>query len=316
MNHRLHRIAQERQDLNEGIRSFFRGRGYLEVETPLLVASPGMEPNLTPFETMVLEPNKHKHPAGLITSPEYSMKKLLGAGFEKIFTMTKVFRNEESLGGSHNPEFSMIEWYQQGADYHVCMDETEALLQALGFQHSIERVRLRDVFLELVGVDLDDTDEKGLQEACKKHGIVWDLFDTLSDLFYRLFLEKIEPTFKGRHLFVYDYPSYQAALACLTSDARYGQRFELYINGLELCNGFTELTDARQQRERFCEEALERQKLGKHVFPIDEELLRLLPSMRTPTFGNALGIDRLHMALKGYTRIQDVILFPGGDLFY
>ena len=115
---------------------------------------------------------------------------------------------------------------------------------------------------------------------------------------------------------MYDYPYYQAALAALTADARYGQRFELYLDGLELCNGFTELNDGTQQRERFNEEALERQKLGKPVFPIDEELLRLLPSMRTPTFGNALGVDRLHMALKGYTRIQDTLLFPGDDLFH
>ena len=316
MNHPLHRIAQERQDLNEGIRSFFRGRGYLEVETPLLVASPGMEPNLTPFETVVLEPNKKKHQAALITSPEYSMKKLLGAGFEKIFTLTKVFRNEESLGGIHNPEFSMIEWYQQGADYHACMDETEELLHALGFQHSIERLRLRDLFLKLVDVNLDSADEKGLQEVCKKQGIVWDVSDSLSDLFYRLFLEKIEPTFKGRSVFVYEYPYYKAALSALTLNGCYGQRFELYLNGLELCNGFTELNDALQQRERFKEEALERQKLAKQVFPIDEELLRLLPSMRTPTFGNALGVDRLHMVLKGYSRIEEVLLFPGSDLFY
>ncbi|KKR04341.1 MAG: hypothetical protein UT30_C0009G0051 [Candidatus Uhrbacteria bacterium GW2011_GWF2_39_13] len=316
MNHRLKRIAQERQEMNERIRLFFRERGYLEVETPILVASPGMEPNLTPFETVILEPNRKKHQAALITSPEYSMKKLLGNGFEKIFTITKVFRNEESLGGMHNPEFTMLEWYQQGADYHACMDETQELLQVLGFQHPIERVRLRDLFLERVQIDLDHIDEKGLQEVCQTHGIIWDHSDTLSDLFYRLFLEKIEPTFKGRNLFVYDYPYYQAALAALTPDARYGQRFELYLNGLELCNGFTELNDAVQQRERFNEEALERQKLEKPVFPIDEELLRLLPSMHTPTFGNALGIDRLHMALKGYTRIQETLLFPGDYLFY
>ena len=303
-------IALERATINAAIRSFFVDRGFVEVETPMVVASPGMEPNLRPFETKVIEPDGSQHAAGLITSPEYAMKKLLGQGMEKIFTITKVFRNEEAFGGQHNPEFSMLEWYQQGADYQACMDETEALVQvvarALGVDQpeSVERLKLRDLFLEHAGVDLD-------QDLPPTH----DPTDSQSDRFYRIFLEKIEPALQDRNVFLYDYPKYQAALSTLTPDELYGQRFELFMSGLELCNGFTELTDSAEQRRRFEQEAGERMDLGKTVFPIDEELLALLGSVQTPTYGNALGIDRLHMVLTGRSNIEDVLLFPANRLF-
>jgi len=310
-------IIRERQMMNDSIRSFFSLRGYLEVETPIVVRSPGMEPNLSPFETIVREPNGTEHRGALITSPEYSMKKLLGPGLEKIFTITKVFRNDETFGGNHNPEFSMLEWYQQGADYQKCMEETEELIKVLKSEirnTKFEKKRVRDLFLEHIGIDLDNADQTELLNACNSHGIHTTGNDTKSDLFYRLFLTKIEPNLSG-NIFVYDYPKYQASLSRLTSDGKYGERFELYMNGLELCNGFTELTDATEQRKRFEEEAEERKQSGKTVHPIDEELLSLLPSVRTPTFGNALGIDRLHMILTGKTKIEDVILFPASSLF-
>jgi len=284
-----------------------------------------MEPNLSQFETIVREPNGTEHGAALITSPEYSMKKLLGHGLEKIFTITKVFRNDETFGGNHNPEFTMLEWYQQGADYQKCMEETEALVKMINEKFQMtnecqminskwERKRIRDLFLQHIGIDLDNSDQRTLLDACNSHGIHTTTNDTESDLFYRLFLTKIEPNLSG-NIFVYDYPKYQASLSRLTSDGKYCERFELYMNGLELCNGFTELTDANEQRKRFEEEAQERKRAGKIVHPIDEELLSLLPSVRTPTFGNALGIDRLHMILTGKTKIEDVILFPANKLF-
>ncbi len=316
----IHQIAVERQVINDAIRSFFKERGYIEVETPIVVRSPGMEPNLTPFETVVVEPNGTKHAAALITSPEYAMKKLLGRGLEKIFTMTKVFRNEEELSGTHNPEFTMLEWYQQDADYQVCMDETEALIQATAQAvgssslSPCSRTRVRDLFLQHVNIDLDKSDEQTLADACVHHQIHTAPSDTQSDLFYRLFLTKIEPNLSGNR-FVYDYPKYQASLSHLTLDGKYGQRFELYMNGLEICNGFTELTDATEQRARFAEEAAERKTTGKTVHPIDEDFLDLLPSLRSPTFGNALGVDRLHMALTGRRKIEEVMLFPASDLF-
>ena len=312
MKHQPQQIAEERARINASIRAFFDARGYTEVETPIVVASPGMEPNLVPFETVVREPDGIEHKAGLITSPEYSMKKLLGLGMEKIFTITKVFRNEESLGGQHNPEFSMLEWYQQGADYKACMKETQELIESVAnTQMNFISRSVKELFDEYVGVDLRSD---SLKEACAKHNIETAADDTESDLFYRLFLERIEPNVNG-NVFVYDYPTYQAALSRLTPDGNFGERFELYMNGLELCNGFTELTDANEQRRRFEIEAEERRLLGKTIHPIDEKLLTLLPSIQNPTYGNALGIDRLHMALHGRTSIEDVLLFPANQLF-
>jgi elongation factor P--(R)-beta-lysine ligase len=314
------KIAKERQLVNDSIRGFFNARLFIEVETPLVVRSPGMEPNLFPFETSVIEPDGATHPAGLITSPEYACKKLLGAGMQKIYTITKVFRNREELGGNHNPEFSMLEWYLQGKGYEACMDETEALVQhcakVFGKEYpAFKRFRVRDILLEKTGVDLDYASVQDLKDACERLQIHTDETDTESDLFYRLFLEKVEEDLGDDPVFIYDYPKHQASLARLTDDGRYGKRFELYIEGKELCNAFEELTDEAEQRSRFKEEALEREELGKTVFPIDEELLTLLPSMKNPSYGNALGIDRLHMVLSGAASIKDVLLFPAADLF-
>ena len=340
MTRDLMKIAKGREIVNNTIRSFFCGRGYTEVETPIVVRSPGMEPNLVPFETTVVEPDGTRHFAGLITSPEYSMKKLMGAGMEKIFTLTKVFRNVEELGGTHNPEFTMLEWYQQGADYVECMNETEALVKAvvasvsdsvpppdrqegtgMVVSQEFRRVRVRDLFLEHVGLDLDDATMDDLRVSCDDHKIHTDPSDTESDLYYRLFLALVEPhiqTVDGTNLpplFLYDYPKHQAALSRLTKDGKYGERFELYIDGIELCNAFTELTDAEEQRRRFVEEGEERRGLGKTVFPLDEDLLRLLPNLKNPSYGNALGVDRLHMIATGAKSIEEVMLFPAGGLF-
>ncbi len=328
----LKQITLERQIINQSIRAFFSDRGFVEVETPIIVASPGMEPNLSPFETVVSEPDGKEHKASLITSPEYSMKKLLGSGMEKIFTITKVFRNEEEFGGNHNPEFSMLEWYKQGGDYKECMGETRELIRVISTEafaerrdledarsldslslardDKWERTSVRDLFQKFADINLDSDD---LKEACNKLDIRTIQDDTESDLFYRIFLSKIEPNISG-NTFVFDYPKYQAALARLTPDKNYGERFELYMNGLEICNGFTELTDADEQRRRFEQEAEERRALGKTVHPIDEELLKLLPSIQNPTYGNALGIDRLHMVLTERSSINDVLAFPVSKL--
>ncbi len=313
-------IILERQQVNGAIREFFRARAYLEAETPIVVASPGMEPNLAPFETDVKTADGRAFHAGLITSPEYSMKKLLGRGLEKIFTLTKVFRNGEPLDETHNPEFVMLEWYRQGADLSAGMDETEALVRAVcaSFDRELPafaRARVRDLFLTHVGLDLDQATPETLRASCASHAIHTDPSDTESDLYYRLFLTLVEPKLGTDPVFVYDYPKHQAALAELTTDGRYGKRFELYVDGLELCNAFQELTNATEQRARFLEEADERRGLGKTVFPVDEELLRLLPSVRQPTFGNALGVDRLHLLATGRKSISDVILFPAKELF-
>lgn len=311
---------KERQMINDVIRSFFRVRGYIEVETPILVQSPDMEPNLTPFETVIKTPGGKNYPAGLITSPEYSMKKLLGLGAQKIFTLTKVFRNNETLGGIHNPEFTMLEWYSQGEDFHVCMKETEDLIKTIfekfgKFFSPCEKKLVPELFHELIGVDLANSGLKELQLACERLEIHTDPSDTESDLFYRLFLSKIEPTFTGKNIIVHTYPKYQAALSRLTPDGKFGERFELYYQGIEICNGFTELTDSTEQRKRFEKERDERIRLGRPTFPIDENLLNLLASIRNPSFGNALGVDRLLMLVTGKTLIDEVLAFSVNKLF-
>jgi lysyl-tRNA synthetase class 2 len=311
---------RDRQTMNDTIRSFLRARDYLEVETPIMVASPDMEPALTPFETIVKTPDGKQYVAGLITSPEYSMKKLLGHGCKKIFTLTKVFRNLESFGGIHNPEFTMLEWYTQGADMFACMDETESLVREVFAKFGrdvgvIERKSVPELFQELIGVDLGSASHKELMEACERLEIHTDVSDTESDLFYRLFLAKIEPTFIGRNIFVHTYPKYQAALSRLTTDGKFGERFELYYGGVELCNGFTELTDPIEQRKRFEEESRVREERGQTRFPIDEDLLNLLASVQNPSFGNALGVDRLLMVATGKTSLEDVLPLSAKKLF-
>ena len=248
----------------------------------------------------------------------------------------------------------MLEWYQQGADYVECMNETEALVKVVvtacspllqkerdrvrsSFGDPFRRTRVRDLFLQHVGLDLDEATTDDLKTSCATHKIHTDPSDTESDLYYRLFLALCEPHIQGgagdselgardgkpqatsykpqAPLFLYDYPKHQAALSRLTKDGKYGERFELYIDGIELCNAFTELTDADEQRRRFIEEGEERRGLGKTVFPLDEDLLRLLPNLKNPSYGNALGVDRLHMIATGAKSIEEVMLFPAGELF-
>ncbi len=273
------------------LRTFFSARGYAEVRTPLAVLCPGMEPNLDPVGIDLNVIRKGKVRAGLITSPEYSMKKLLGAGMERIFTVTPVFRNVEELGGDHSIEFTMLEWYRQHADYNDCMDETEALIDGFIGKADEERWPRYSYVDELekwTGPTSDDTfNHYVLPELMKR-----------SDRF-----------------FVKEFPVSEAALAQKSPDGRSAERFEAYVGGIELCNGFTELVDPVEQRARFLIEQEERKNAGKEVFPIDEALLGRLSSVASPTFGNALGVDRLVM-LKAQTKdIDSIHLFPPSERF-
>lgn len=324
----LEAIIAARNKLSGAIREFFASRGYLEVETPILVASPDLSPNLTPFQTTLRGADGSRRSGALITSPEFSMKKLLGQGLAKIFTITKVFRNGDFYPegpSQHNPEFTLLEWYQQGMDYQAGMGETESLVNHCAAQFGsgttpgdvpgLARVHLPTVFMKVTGFELSDASSEDLQAACAKLGLRTDGSDTWSDLFHRIVVTQIEPHLPKDGAFLYDFPLQQAALARQTPDGKYAERFELYLNGIELCNAFGELTDAAEQRRRFEAEVAERQRLGQTVFPIDEELLRLLPSIRQPTFGNALGVDRLLMVLLGKDNLEEVLVFPAKQLF-
>ncbi len=315
-------VAKIRMDALAAIRFFFVSRGFVEIEAPLLVASPDMEPALSPLEVK-LKAGGH---AALITSPEYSLKRLLGLGMKKIFSLGKVFRDEESWDARHASEFTMVEWYEAGADYRFGMRQTRELILAVAealhvVEHPLlkewEVRRMEELFeerLDIKRVGLCTREE--LLGQARRLGIHSHESDSWSDVFYRLYLAKIEPALPmGRATVICDYPLPQAALSRPCPDGVYAERFELFSGTLELCNAFTELTDANEQRRRFRHERAERERLGKTVFPIDEELLRLLPSVQNPTFGNALGVDRLLMTLLKAPSIEDVLLFPPRSLF-
>ncbi len=258
------------QDVETQIHAFFQARGFVYVRTPLLTRHPGMEPNLDPVELSVHGTHPRREiSAALITSPEYAMKKLLGAGMEKVYTITSVFRDHEAMNQTNLIEFQMLEWYAPG-DYQDLMDETEALLHdVLGDQTSWPRLT-------------------HAQAAVDQDG---------------------EPHAEAERFFVTHYPPEQASLARLSPDGAYGERFEAFGDGLELCNGFCELTDSAEQRRRFVLEQAERKALGKTIFPIDEALLRALDLIKGPVYGNALGVDRLVMLKYAERDIRDIQLF-------
>lgn len=308
------------------IRSFFAVRGYIEIEAPLLLRSPDSDPSLTPLEVTLHCPGEPDRRAACLTSPEYSMKKLLGAGMDKIFYLGKVFRDEEVWNATHATEFTMVEWYEGGMEYLAGMDQTEELVhavaEALGVKdHPLlrpwRRVKIKEMFERHVGiVDVGRLSLRELHDAAHTLGIHTTEDDSWSDVFYRMYVSRIENTLpEDEVLVLYEYPTPQAALAAPTLDGYYAERFEVFCGRLELCNAFTELTDAVVQRARFERERQERERAGKSVFPIDEELLALLPSLRQPTFGNGLGVDRLLMALLKKPRLDDVHVLPHTDIF-
>ncbi len=307
--------AQLWNTATDRIREFFRSREYIEVVTPIVVRSPGMEPNLSPLAVDVHTdgPNAHSTRMGLITSPEYSMKKLLGGGMEKIFTLAPVFRDREMPGQRWSIEFTMLEWYQQGKDYRHLMTETGELMNAvLGRSDEWLRISYVDEFERVFGFVPHDSDRERLIECCAKFDVADPTADEpVHEIIDRLFQAILWPTIvtNGRFMLC-EYPVPCASLSKTSDDGRYAERFEAFVGELEMCNGFTELTDAEEQRRRFGLEGEERRLAKKEVFPIDEGLLAALPSLRSPTCGNALGVDRLVMLLAGANDIDSVHLFP------
>jgi elongation factor P--(R)-beta-lysine ligase len=304
-------------DVTQKIRVFFNDRGYIEVTTPIVVKSPGMEPNLSPLAVDVHTegPGAHSTRMGLITSPEYSMKKLLGGGMEKIFTLAPVFRDREQPGQRWSIEFTMLEWYRQGADYRELMTETGDLMNSiLGWMGEWTRISYVDEFAKTFGfVPKDDeATRQGLVSAFqdwKIHG--GDDNEPIHEKIDRLFQAVVWPNIvKNEKFMLCEFPIPCASLSKIGPDGRYAERFEAFVGELEMCNGFTELTDAAEQRRRFVLEAEERRLAKKEVFPIDDELLSRLESVSSPTYGNALGVDRLVMLAAGARDIDSIHLFP------
>lgn len=338
LRHRL----EKRAVIVAAIRAFFGSRGFLEAETPVMVRRPGMEPNLDVFATDLRREDGSREPAYLITSPEYSLKKLLAAGFDRLFEITRCFRNGEPWGGSHNPEFTMLEWYRAGADYTALMGDMEELV-AEAAQKAVGRTRVayQGRQLELAppwprltvaeamdrwcGLDLGRAieDEAWFRAAAAARGVTVAPTDKFDDIFFRLFLRDVEPRLGmperdgevARPVILHEYPRSMAALARLKpTDSRYAERFEAYCLGLELANAFSELNDAAEQRARLEAESAERRAAGKSPWAIDEEFVEAVGLMPEAS-GIAFGVDRLVMLLTDAASINDILFFPAEDLF-
>ncbi len=314
------------------IREFFWSKKFLEVETPLILRLPGQEPYLSPMSVGVKNERGKPFQGYLHTSPEYGMKKMLAAGFTNIFSICKCFRDKESFGGMHNPEFTMIEWYRVGSSMWELMDDVEELFgfvelgikdlrfkikDSEGYSKSWKRVSMKEIWIETLGLDLDLllTDD-ALRSICLEKGYNLDEDERYEDLFFRIFLNEIEPKLaKMGNVIIYNYPAQMAALAKISEeDLRYAERFEVYINGIEIANAFSELTDEKEQLDRLEEERDLRKKLGKEVYAVDTEFIDAVKNM-PKSAGIALGVDRMVMVLLGCQEIDDVICLPISKIF-
>jgi len=284
-----------RAALLAAIRAFFASRNVLEVDTPLLCSAGVTDPAI---ESLLVEQgNALSGVRYLQTSPEYAMKRLLVAGSGPIYQIAHAFRDDES-GRRHNPEFSLLEWYRPGFDHHDLMDEVAALVCELLGREDTNRISYRDLFRQAVGLDPFTADMASLEAAARAvtdTGSLQGPRDFWLDL---LLTHVVEPSIAESGLvFVYDYPASQAALARIDQgdDVAIAQRFELYVDGVELANGYWELTDAAEQRERFLSDNRIRRERGQPERPLDENLLAALAAGMPDCSGVALGIDRLVM---------------------
>jgi len=293
----------------DAVRSYFAGEGFLEVETPSIVPSPGLDLHLDAFEVLGAP-----WPAFLITSPEYQMKRLLAAGVPRCFQLAHCYRRGE-LGSRHNPEFTMLEWYRAFADVEEVMTDTENLVRAVATSLTgAPRIATNDGSIDLV----QPFDRITVGQAFEQHaGVAADEAIALAthdeDRFFRLLVECVEPALeRSTHpVFLIDYPAPFASLARKKpSDPRVCERFELYVAGIEICNGFGELTCPVEQRARLVHDRAERRRRGLPEYPIDERFLSALEQGMPPSAGNALGIDRLIALAAGAPQIDDVMTFP------
>jgi lysyl-tRNA synthetase class 2 len=308
-----------RAELLARIRAFFAARDVLEVETPLLSAAAITDPHLASFATTYSGPGpRYGQTLYLHTSPEFPMKRLLAAGSGCIYQIARVFRDGEA-GRRHHPEFTLLEWYRIGFDHQRLMAEVAKLATALLSDRlplaEPERLTYQEAFEQCLGLNPHRTTVAKLAICAERHdvpvpsGMPTDDVDPWLDL---LLTQRIEPHLgQGRLCFLYDYPASQAALARLRpGDPPVGERFELYLHGVELANGFHELGDAVEQRRRFNVENVARQAQGLPVMPVDENLLAALEAGLPDCAGVALGVDRLIMLAAGKNALAEVVAFP------
>ena len=299
---RRRKALQQRANILKAIRDFFVTRGFLEVETPYRIPAPAPESHIdaVPSGAWFLHP-----------SPEVCMKRMLAAGYEKIFQISRCWRERER-GHQHIPEFTLLEWYHSGIDYRTLMEECEGMIQtvalAIGLGKKVffrdrvidlngpwQRIAVREAFREYAKTSMEEALERGL--------------------FDEMMVRDIEPKLGiSKPMVLYDYPAQRAALARLKSeDETVAERFELYMGGLELANGFSELTDPEEQTKRFEKENQNRQEMGKPIYAMPEKFLEELKEM-PPSAGIALGIDRLVMVFSDAPSIDEVVAFTPEEL--
>ena len=322
--------------VTKAIRAWFDEQGFVEVETGILQVSPGNETHLHAPRTELRDSAGERLTRYLRTSPEFAAKKLLAAGEEKIFEFARVFRDRER-GDLHLPEFTMLEWYRASEPYEAVMADSIVVIahaaQATGIGRFSFRGKTADPFAEpelltvaaafdrFAGIDLLATirdgngDRAALAFAAKQRVRITD-DDTWSDIFSKVLVEHIEPHLgQGQLTVLFEYPAPEAALArTKASDPRVAERFEIYACGVELANGFGELTDAEEQRRRFVQAMDEKQRRYGERYPLDEDFLAAVALMPQAS-GIALGFDRLVMLASGAAKIDQVVWTPpAGDL--
>ena len=315
----------------KAVRDFWEGKGFLEVETPLLVEAPGLDVELHPFKTEFHGPGTV--PCYLITSPEHHMKRLIGSGFGKIYQIARCFRNREH-SPSHNPEFTMIEWYRAFASYEEIMEDTEELVayvcsallgttrieyqgMALELSPPWKRLSVSESFWSYAGIEIEACgDVEDFRRQARSRGYMSvSPDDSWEEIFHKIFIDEIEPALRRLGpVFLRDYPVRMASMAKTKgSHPGVAERVETYIAGLELSNGFTELNDPREQRLRFSIEQKNRRRKGYPEFPLDEAFLAMMEEGMPPAGGMALGADRMVMLIANAASIDEVICFPFGQ---
>jgi lysyl-tRNA synthetase class 2 len=324
-------FLQARGAITAAVRGFFAEQGFIEVETSVLQVSPGNETHLHAPRTEIVRPDGSHATRYLRTSPEFACKKLLAAGEPRIFELARVFRDRER-GDLHLPEFTMLEWYRADSPYDAIMADCIVVIahaaQATGIGRFSFRGRTCDPFAEpelltvgsaferFAGIDLLATIVEGVGDraalaaaANTKVSVSED--DTWSDIFSKVLVEHVEPQLgQGRLTILFEYPTPEAALArAKASDPRVAERFEVYACGVELANGFGELTDASEQRRRFRQAMAEKLRRYGEAYPLDEDFLAAVGRMPEAS-GVALGFDRLVMLASGATRIDQVVWTP------
>ncbi len=307
---------QHRARLLEKIRIFFKNRQILEVDTPILSQSTVTDPYLQSFSTIYqVSKDSKTQKLYLQTSPEFLMKRLLAAGSGPIYQIAHAFRNDGERGRWHNPEFTLLEWYRPGFNLSQLMDETDDFLQTILECDPAIRLTYQQIFEEMIGIDPHQASLSTLIKIAKDQNIHLHNEKTLTnkDSWLQLILDNImqQKAYSGRPIFIYDFPASQACLAQIRDgNPNVAERVEVYLQGIELANGFYELTDVVEQKKRFLKDVEQRKQQDLEFVPISESLLGALAQGLPVCSGIAFGIDRLIALCLHVKQLEEIMTFP------